>query len=199
MGDLGLSFIGRINVSTGALACGHSFGGATALSVAARATNLCKAVVAHEPATNWMCDLSRHALLSHDLTYSGGNIFGYDPNFDQLSFKNDEKRFRNIDILFLFSDEWKAKGWGECDRLFNMNNKGLIGSNRRLSKVLFIPNANHSAFSDCCMLTPLWLARPMQLTGLGCPYRSAYDIRNLTTSFVDSLVGHDRCARKFCG
>ena len=192
---IGVSFVGKINIVRGVLACGHSFGGATALSVAARASNLCSAVIAHEPATNWMCDFGRHALFKHDRTYTGGKVYGYDTNFEFNRNQNDAE-LHNLEMLFLFSNEWKDKDWGECERLLKMNKDGLIGSKLGISKVDFIRNANHSAFSDCCMLIPLWIARPMQLTGSECPHKSAHDIRNTTLSFLELI---EDCPTKICG
>ena len=133
LSKLGVNFCNRLDTGRGILACGHSFGGATALSVAVRVPEMCAGVVAHEPATDWLCDRGRRALFQADPTYTGGVTLGYEDDHDNDCMAigpalctEEEKSWRNIffrrkisssnaapelgvhdlDLLFLFSEEW---------------------------------------------------------------------------------------------
>ena len=77
-GDDG-EFVGKLDTDDVTL-MGHSFGGCTVLSAAAQRPDLISAVVAHEPAIDWMPDSARRALFSADrmeqleTPYSGGTV-----------------------------------------------------------------------------------------------------------------------------
>lgn len=68
-----VSFEGKLNLSK-VIFLGHSFGGATALTASAYRPDITLAVVAHEPATDWMPDCSRRALLMDESRRKGSNI-----------------------------------------------------------------------------------------------------------------------------
>ena len=77
LASVGVSFVGKLD-TTDVTLMGHSFGGCTVLSAAAQRPDLVSAVVAHEPAIDWMPDSARRALFSADrmeqlgTPYSGG-------------------------------------------------------------------------------------------------------------------------------
>jgi pimeloyl-ACP methyl ester carboxylesterase len=68
-----VSFQGKLNLSK-VVFLGHSFGGATALTAAAYRPDITLAVVAHEPATDWMPDFGRKALFMDERRRKGSNI-----------------------------------------------------------------------------------------------------------------------------
>ena len=137
----GASFIGLLDVDSGVIAMGHSFGGGTVLTAASRRPGLFRAVVAHEPALDWMPDDAREALFPRDL-FDDADV-GYDGGTGGIltSPLHDAKRGRqedgeekeasptptptpfastssssrrnsclhNVDMLFLYSDEWSQK------------------------------------------------------------------------------------------
>jgi len=52
------------------------------------------------------------------------------------------------------------------------------------SEFSVIPEMHHNEFSDMCMLTPLWLARAVGVTGRRNPFETAKDVRDKTLAFL---------------
>lgn len=66
-------FQGKLDLSN-VVFSGHSFGGAAALTAAAYRPDITLAVVAHEPATDWMPDFGRRALFMNEARRKGSNL-----------------------------------------------------------------------------------------------------------------------------
>lgn len=104
--QLGLGFAGNLDTEK-VVALGHSFGGATVLTMLARRPGLIKAVVAHEPAVDWMPDYGRRFLFPFEkmkrtaAKYSGGTG-GYESSGDEGSSLDGKEKSK----LFLFSKSW---------------------------------------------------------------------------------------------
>jgi len=191
--ELGISFQSVLD-KRGVLACGHSMGAGTAVCVASRIPNLISGIIAHEPTLNWIPDDARKLFLGRDPTYKGGTVVGYTMKekyyvFDKLMNIIEKKKcsIHELPMLIVWSEEWYNKGWGESQRVDKMFHDGFLGSKKTLSKVLTIKGAHHTFASDCGMLLPTWLARPLQITGPACPHESAEYAKNLSHQFVGLL------------
>merc|ERR1712226_1472680 len=127
----GISFRDRLAVNH-VTAMGHSFGGAAAFTAAQRRPQLYQAVIAHEPATAWMPDLTRKAFFAKS-RLEGVELIGdmgsgfldkiddvYDNNITRTHENDnslaaasdmvDHELFPNLDTLVLFSHEWRENG-----------------------------------------------------------------------------------------
>jgi pimeloyl-ACP methyl ester carboxylesterase len=167
---------------------GHSFGGTTALSAAHRRPDLAKAIIAHEPAIDWAPDDCRRSLFADDrlegLTrdYNGGT-----GGFETEIPKGQEiaNSIHDLDILVLNSKEWMDKDWGAASLLNEMHRNGRLGKQNGVSSYGVVKDTTHNEFADTCMLTPLWLARPVGLTGPRNPIDTAVEIAERTRSFLE--------------
>jgi hypothetical protein len=193
---LNVSFVGKLDESEVTI-MGHSFGGATALTVAAIRPDLFSAVVAHDPAVDWMPDKARRALFLKTgiqgaaIRYEGGT--GGFRDADQEEKKDAEREadnacdsFHSNDMLFLYSEEWFLKGWGAYKYVKDLDERSMLGPNKGVSNVGIIRGAKHSEFSDTCIMTPIWLARGTGLTGDRNPHDTSYEIAEKTIAFLDS-------------
>ena len=113
--DLGISFVGTLNVNDMA-ACGHSFGGATALVACQKHPSLYSCYIGHEPALDWMPDDVRYALFEESkieksrIQYNGGTG-GYETSFQvPMQKASHKKTLHHLDLFFLYSHEWMRKG-----------------------------------------------------------------------------------------
>jgi len=141
-----------------------------------------------------MPDDARKSFLGRDPTYKGGDVIGYTMNekvsvFDKLMNIIQRKKcsIHELHMLIVWSEEWYNKGWGESQRVDKMLLDGFLGSKKTLSKVLTIKGAHHTFASDCGMLLPTWLTRPLQITGPACPHESAELAKELSHQFVGML------------
>mmetsp|Transcript_11722 Transcript_11722/g.13633 ORF Transcript_11722/g.13633 Transcript_11722/m.13633 type:complete len:607 (-) Transcript_11722:36-1856(-) len=199
---VGVSFADKLDLHN-IMIGGHSFGAATALTVAARRPDLFKGVIAHDPALDWMTDDARKILFCEKRfvgsilrKYIGGTG-GYEndtasgndeevPKPKDLVMKNPS--IHDLDLLFLYSHQWKRLGWGEYAHILDMFRRGQLGSqNNPVSECSFIHNANHSEFSDSCMMIPLWLARKTGVTGSRNPHETAEEIGERTVDFLTEV------------
>jgi hypothetical protein len=62
-----------------------------------------------------------------------------------------------------------------------MFNNGLLGHHGNLS---IIQAMHHNEFSDMCMLTPLWLARALNVTGSRNPIDTMKEVVQKSFSFL---------------
>ncbi|KAL7529877.1 hypothetical protein ACHAXR_003204 [Thalassiosira sp. AJA248-18] len=180
---MGVSFVDKLDVSDVTL-IGHSFGGCTALAAAAQKPHLISAVVAHEPAINWMPDTARQSLFRSEKKEEekkDDDIISLDINDEGKS-----KSIHDVNMLILYSGEWAEKGWGAYERVKGMHEREQLGPKDGTSDVGVIRNAKHQEFSDTCMLTPLWLARATGLTGVRNPNETAEEIAVRTAEFLDA-------------
>lgn len=185
----GLSFSlrGRLSKSE-TFFMGHSFGGATALTAAKRRPDLVTAVVAHEPAVDWMPDDARHSLLPptslHDFEHSWrGGTGGH----EGLAKAKEGPSIHENDMLILFSQEWRDKKWAASDALEEMYARNRLGTDSGVSVCKTIPDISHNEFSDTCMMTPVWLARATGVTGKRDPVETAKEIQETTKAFLESI------------
>jgi platelet-activating factor acetylhydrolase len=194
--DLGISFIGKLNTDD-LSACGHSFGGATALVACKENPSLYSCYVGHDPAVDWMPDDARYALFEESQSQSGGSRMkydggtgGYEKTFQVPTQKTlDEQSLHGLDLFFLFSHEWVIKGYANIPFIQNMLRRGKLGLWDGESTVDIIHNACHVEFSDSCMKTPIWLARAGGMTGSRNPHETAEEIASRTLDFLSEVRG----------
>lgn len=184
---LGFSLRGRLSKSE-TFFMGHSFGGATALTAAKRRPDLLTAIVAHEPAVDWMPDDARHSLLPptklQDFEHSWkGGTGGH----EGLSKAEEGSSIHENNMLILFSQEWRDKKWAGSDTIEEMYARNRLGPDLGVSVAKTIQDASHNEFSDTCMLTPLWLARSTGITGKRNPVETAKEIHEITKTFLESV------------
>lgn len=165
---------------------GHSFGGATVLTAAHRRPELVQSVIAYDPAIDWAPDDCRRSMFSEErlegltLDYDGGT-----GGFGEKEPPEQSCTIHDLDILFLYSSDWAEKDWGRAALVDEMHRHGRLGRKNGVSRHGVVDNATHNEFSDTCMLTPLWLARPVGLAGPRNPIDTAMDIADRTRSFLD--------------
>jgi hypothetical protein len=190
----------KLNTSTkvyinGTYFMGHSFGGATALQAAYDRPDLVSAIVAHEPAIGWMSPNVCHSLFPHHIVkhieYNDTICSDLDAhnnmpnNSNKSTIQHISKSLHDdFDMLILNSNEWLDKNWGRAQLLQKMYKQQKLGKNTHISNYSFIHQSHHNEFSDTSMLTPLWLARPVGLTGSRNPIHTAQEIAQQTLDFL---------------
>jgi hypothetical protein len=92
-----------------------------------------------------------------------------------------------MEMLVLNSQEWMNKNWGRAQILQKMHHLKKLGRNPLVSFHGVIHQSNHNEFSDTSMLTPLWLARPVGLTGPRNPIHTAMEIARQTREFLERV------------
>ena len=202
-----VSFEGTLDTSNVTF-LGHSFGAATALTAAAYRPDIPTAVIAHEPAVDWMTDFGRRALLEESrmkgsmFTYTGGT-----GGFSDEEGKEQEEELllsslsstttrtlHDIPMLILYSDQWAKSGWGGFPLLNCMHQRGEFGPRsstsckRSSSSVEVVSKSHHQEFSDTCALTPLWIGRKTGATGERNPLDTLDEIMGRTLAFFQHDV-----------
>jgi len=171
---------------------GHSFGGSTALTASVRRPDWVKAVIAHEPATDWIPDDARRSLfalerlkgLNH--TYDGGTGGYYEPTAkEDAMFANS---IHDLDLLVMHSNEWIDGDVGMSLLLQEMYQQNRLGKNPTVSRHHVVFDSRHNEFSDTSMMTPLWLARAVGMTGPRNPIETAQEIAMHTRSFLQQVI-----------
>lgn len=178
-----LSLKGRLDLKNLTWA-GHSFGGATVLTAAHRHPELVATVIAHEPAIDWAHPSSIASLFAKqrvaDLALANmynTTLFG--------DHSDDDSLHQGADILLLFSHEWVRNQWAMIPLIREMQKKQRLGSDKTLVAFDYVPEMHHNEFSDTAMLTPLWLARSVGLTGKRNPIDTARDVAQRTLDFLN--------------
>jgi pimeloyl-ACP methyl ester carboxylesterase len=172
---------------------GHSLGGATVLTAALRRPELVKAVIAHEPAIDWAPDDCRRSLFAKErlegleLAYDGGTG-GFETELPDG--QANANAIHDLDLLVLNSHEWMVKDWGSSALLDELHRNVRLGKTNGISSHGVVKDSTHTEFSDTCMLTPLWLARPVGLTGPRNPIDTALEIAERTRSFLEEARRH---------
>ncbi|KAG7357102.1 platelet-activating factor acetylhydrolase domain containing protein [Nitzschia inconspicua] len=197
--ESGLDFRNQLN-SADIHYMGHSFGGATALHAAKYRPP--RSVLAHDPASDWLPTESRLSLfdvgrmkestVNHTYWTRGGTVavsaMETEDN-DEIEKSVTLSLHDTTELLLLFSEEWYSKKWSGSDVLKDMHDRKVLGPVGGKSHFGVIHGAFHQEFSDACMLTPLWIAREVGLTGLRNPLDTAKEIHVETSSFLRGLQG----------
>lgn len=179
-----LSLKGRLDLEKLAWA-GHSFGGATVLTAAHRHPELVSTVVAHEPALDWAHPSAVASLFAKQRVDNLTLASTYNEKmYGEPS--EDESLHHSADTLLLFSQEWVNKKWAHTPLLQEMQEHNRLGSEKTTFTYDFIPHAHHNEFSDTSMITPLWLAREVGLTGSRNPIDTAREAAERTRSFLQA-------------
>lgn len=190
--SIGISFVNQLDPRQLHFA-GHSFGGATAITAGKRRPDLPRSILAHDPAVDWLPDDVRRSLFANErlsgseLTYGGGTG-GYedDPTNDKAA-KSAAENIHKVDILYLYSEHWYKLGWGESRIVEDMKKRGVLGPKDGTCEFGVVSKAQHNEFSDTCVMTPLWLARAVGVTGPRNPLDTAEEIALRTKSFLDTI------------
>jgi pimeloyl-ACP methyl ester carboxylesterase len=189
--EVGMDFRNKMNVAE-VHYMGHSFGGATALHAAKERPP--RSVLVYDPASDWMPTESRLSLfdmarLKESTTnhsyWTRGDVDGSISTLDDGEKK--ETIHDTTQLFVLFSDQWYSKKWGGSDVLKDMYDRNVLGPRGGVSKLGVIDGAYHQEFSDVCMLTPLWIAREVGITGPRNPLDTAREIHRETLSFLKEL------------
>lgn len=180
---------------------GHSFGGATALHAAKQRPP--RSVLAHDPASDWLPTESRlsvfdkermqGSMMSHSYWTRKSDRFNASSSEMDDNEQEEKKTVPTLhdttQLLVLFSEEWYSKGWSGSDVLKDMHDRNVLGPSDGKSHFGVIEGAYHQEFSDACMLTPLWIARGVGLTGPRNPLDTAKEIHLETLNFLKALQG----------
>jgi pimeloyl-ACP methyl ester carboxylesterase len=120
---------------------GHSYGGATALAAAHRCPELVRAVVAHDPALDWLPNATRRSLLdaSRWLDLSDLRAKYAKNEFKSEDWTDNDARHTNtgkssihdLEMLILFSGEWREKRLMCPDIVIEMYNAHRLGPNTK--------------------------------------------------------------------
>jgi hypothetical protein len=68
-----------------------------------------------------------------------------------------------------------------------MHQRGELGPKNGVSHFGVIKDAHHTEFSDTSLLTPLWLARSVGVTGKRNPRDTAEEIKERTVDFIAAV------------
>jgi pimeloyl-ACP methyl ester carboxylesterase len=190
--SVGIDFRGLLNTND-IHYMGHSFGGATSLHAATQRPP--RSVIAHDPVMDWMpqssqssfFDLNRlkESKTNHTYWTSKSHHDASDTNSPTGLSLHD-----TTELLVLFSHEWYTKGWSGIDVMKDMADRKVFGRESGVSRFGIIDQAHHNEFSDASMLTPLWLAREVGLTGPRNPLDTAQEIHFETLHFLRA-VSHE--------
>lgn len=203
--EIGISFVDKIDIFKVAVA-GHSFGGATALTTATRYPSLYSCVIAHDPMCDWMTDDTRKIMFEKKrfqgsyLEYHGGTG-GYEAdcasNNNNRKVMDENASIHDLDMLFLYSHEWKKDGSGHYPYVSDMFRRGQIGPrNNNRSECAFIQHAHHPEFCDLDMMIPLWLGRATGTIGKRNPHETAEEIAERTSDFMKEVLNKKAIEQK---
>ncbi|GMH66216.1 hypothetical protein TrST_g11465 [Triparma strigata] len=167
-------FKGRLEVKKGVHLVGHSFGGATVLSAAARQEKIVKSVIAHDPAVDWMTDDSRYNLLKDS---------GHDGSGGYEEFDEEATGLEKTPTLMMYCDDWVRTGFGHNFVTIDRLNNGASGG--KGSKGVVMDDMRHFEFSDNCLIQPVWLSKALNFSGSD-PEGRAADTAKLTLDFLDT-------------
>jgi hypothetical protein len=181
-----------------------------------------KSIVAHDPVSDWMPDYTRWSLFDLErLKDSSANHTYYTNGQPSPSpVLSSSVSIHDFDLFLLFSHQWNTMNWGGIKPLQDMdrrrvfgrtrtsnnhdigdndgsrscsaNNSGIVQEHLSLSKVEVLDSAHHIEFSDICMITPTWLARAVNMTGVRNPLETAKDIHTKTLNFFMQVRGQSR-------
>jgi dienelactone hydrolase len=186
-----LSLIGRLQKDH-MFFMGHSFGGATVLTAAKRRPEMIKAVLAHDPAIEWMPDDARKSLFADDRLeglsrkFTGGTG-GYGSMDDAKEKDDSDTALHDVNMLLLFSNEWRNISFCDCDLVGEMFTAGRLGPKDGSSFYSIISEAHHQEFSDTNMLMPTWLSRASGAQGSRSPIDTAEEIADKTRTFLETV------------
>jgi dienelactone hydrolase len=186
-----LSLVGRLQKDH-MLFMGHSFGGATVLTAAKRRPDMIKAVIAHDPAIEWMPDDARKSLFPDDRLeglsrkFTGGTG-GYGSIDDDKYHDDSDTALHDVNMLLLFSNEWRNISFCDCDLVEEMFAAGRLGPKDGSSSYSVISKAHHQEFSDTNMLMPTWLSRGTGAQGSRSPIDTAEEIADKTRTFLETV------------
>ena len=186
-GGKGLSLKGRLDLQH-VTWIGHSFGGATVLTAAHRHPELVHTVIAHEPALDWGHPSAISSLFAHSriANLTKASVYKHD-RFGEPS--HDDSIHHSANVFLLFSHEWYRKEWAMIPLLEEMQDHQRLGSQKMGTVFSFdyVVDMHHNEFSDTSMLTPLWLARAVGLTGNRNPIDTAREVADKTSAFLDKV------------
>jgi platelet-activating factor acetylhydrolase len=188
-------FVGRLDTDRFVF-FGHSFGAATALTAAFLMPDIAQAVVAHDPAGDWIPDDVRASLLASSrsvgmkLRYSGGTG-GYMDLTPDPHHAARKSTIHQLNLLFLYSEEWVLQNWESIRVIRELHEKGRLGKPDGVSSYDVILGTHHLEFSDTSMLTPVWLGRASGTCGKRNPCETALEIALKTRAFIDAARKQD--------
>jgi pimeloyl-ACP methyl ester carboxylesterase len=186
-----LSLVGRLQKDH-MYFMGHSFGGATVLTAAKRRPDMIKSVIAHDPAIEWMPDDARKSLFADDRLeglsrkFTGGTG-GYGSMDDANDNYDSDTALHDVNMLLLFSNEWRNISFCDCDLVEEMYKAGRLGPKDGSSHYSIISEAHHQEFSDTNMLMPTWLSRASGAQGSRSPIDTAEEIADKTRTFLETV------------
>lgn len=120
--------------------------------------------------------------MGSDVIYEGGT--GGISNYDSAV---DTPNIHDLDLFFLYSYEWAKLGWGHYNYLRDVFKRGKLGRANGPTDVTYVYGSKHAEFSDSCMKLPLWLARPVGMTGIRNPHETSHEIFEQTFSFLKQV------------
>lgn len=164
---------------------GHSFGAATALTVAARHPDLVHSIVAHEPAMDWLPDDVRGAVLDAAKAKSTKSIC----KEKRATLPCMHTSPSSLPLLLLFSQQWYDDGtYVGVNELVDWYRQKKQDGKDSISSAHVVVGSAHFDFSDLSMLSPaLGLARYLGATGAKNPCHTALDIHERSVNFLTDL------------
>eukprot|EP00594_Rhizosolenia_setigera_P002889 CAMPEP_0178941890 /NCGR_PEP_ID=MMETSP0789-20121207/1672_1 /TAXON_ID=3005 /ORGANISM="Rhizosolenia setigera, Strain CCMP 1694" /LENGTH=381 /DNA_ID=CAMNT_0020621203 /DNA_START=445 /DNA_END=1591 /DNA_ORIENTATION=+ len=148
---VGVSFKNRLDINRIAIG-GHSFGSGGAITAATKKPELYSCVIAHDPTIDWTPDYVRKQLFLDSkferskLKYVGGTA-GYEStqNDDDSCVYEEGKRedsasrtkmsIHDLNLFFLFSNEWVTKGLAASPFVFDMFQRGQLAQQKTIALI----------------------------------------------------------------
>lgn len=100
-----------------------------------------------------------------------------------------DKSIHDVNLFFIYCEEWHEKNWGNSEIIKKMYTKGQLGNNSlsksNNSNYDTIKDSKHQHFSDVNLITPNWLNKKIGLTGNRCSYDILDELMNKMLCFMD--------------
>lgn len=134
--------------------------------------------------------------MNSNVTYNGGSTgWKKEETYDgeekkdadllrRLSSASLGKSIHDVNLFFIYCEEWLEKGWGTSKIIKEMHANNQLGSNR--ADVDIMKDSKHQHFSDVNVITPNWLNKKLGLTGDRCSYDILDELMTKMLSFMEA-------------
>lgn len=164
------------------LLVGHSFGGSTVLTAAARHPQLIRGVLVFDPAIDWMPADARVGMMPEVKHGDPPHTASEDPEL----LHGVSLGLQDVPSLFLYSDSWRQLAWGQPQTARSNVASGLYGKG---SSFAFVDGTSHQSPADNMVLLPMWLYQKLGVCSEVPPHVSLQQISSAMRHFALRAVG----------
>jgi len=161
---------------------GHSFGGATVLTYAARHPSLLRACLVFDPAIDWMPADARDGLMPAYHHGESPNTETEDPGQEGGIVEG----LGDVPTLFLYSDSWRKAGVGKPLTI----RQNVLGRQYGIgSAFAFVDGTSHQSPADNMVLLPHWLYHQLGVCSDIPPHESMQQIAMAFSQYALTACG----------